>query len=693
MKRNTKRSLLFSLLSLLLSCSMLIGTTFAWFTDSVTSANNIIKAGNLDMELEYWNGTSWKSVHGSSELLDDEALWEPGYTEVVYLRLINAGSLAFKYQLGVNIQRETPGVNAAGEEFKLSDYINFGVVENVNGETAAYATRQEAVDALSESKKISEGYAKEGTMLADAQDLYLAMVVYMPETVGNEANHNGEKVPQITLGVNVFAAQMAYESDSFGNEYDEDATYPIADYKEIGNEGGSLVAGDVTVKVPDTAIPGDYYLNVDNKHLKTTDGKTTVSYDIDLMRDGVKVENDGTVYTVSINVGKNLDIKEVLHAGTAVTSYDYDRNTGIVSFGTATFSPFSVSYIPWAAMVGSVEYHTIDEAIENWKNGTTLTLLNDVTLTDVIKLNSTEYHILDLGTYTMTAASGKDVIQYVVKGRSSASYALDIKADATNPGGITAKGKTIVSHIKPSSGAPAKDRPITRFYGGVFNASYVVKQGGSGLFLPGAGYTGASAPYFQFYGGEFNGTIYTNRSQNQFHGGTFNGSLQMSVDSSAYTMVAGGTFKNLSNLMGSALNSDKFVIGTAKGANNGFVCVNENGYYVVSKTVPANAEASVASNYSSNNYFYYSTVNTNGMYYEDVYDALEANKTGEVTVFVGELELSNTAFKGTIKISDTLAVTFAEGTEPAWSVESDEGAVSYTDAVANGVVTRTYTVG
>ena len=102
------------------------------------------------------------------------------------------------------------------------------------------------------------------------------------------------------------------------------------------------------------------------------------------------------------------------------------------------------------AKVGNTEYATIDEAIANWTNGTTLTLLADVTLSDVISRSSTEYHILDLGTYTMTAASNKDAIQIVNNGRSSASYALDIKADATNPGGITATGKAVLKFLNPT---------------------------------------------------------------------------------------------------------------------------------------------------------------------------------------------------------------------------------------------------
>jgi len=223
-KRNTKRALLTSVLSLLLCCSMLIGTTFAWFTDSVESGNNIIKSGNLDIELEYWNGTQWVDVSGKSDILTN-TLWEPGVTEVAYLRVANAGSLALKYQLGINIISEIEGVNAAGEVFKLSDYIQFGVVENVNGETGAYATREAAVAAVTGAEKISAGYTKASSMTA-GQELYLALVVYMPTSVDNKANHNGTNVPEINLGINIFATQVEAENDSFGDDYDEDAWMP-----------------------------------------------------------------------------------------------------------------------------------------------------------------------------------------------------------------------------------------------------------------------------------------------------------------------------------------------------------------------------------------------------------------------------------------------------------------------------------
>ena len=272
-KKNTRRALLSSLMALLLCVSMLVGSTFAWFTDSVTSANNIIKSGNLDIELEYavfnedGSFKEWKDVAGMSDILTN-TLWEPGVTEVAYLRVANAGSLALKYQLGINIVSETKGVNVAGEEFKLSDYIMFGVVEDVNGKTGAYATREAAVAAVTGAKKLNAGYTKasklypENNIPADVEgavsELYLALVVYMPTTVGNEANHNGTNVPEIELGIKVAATQVENEDDSFGTDYDNGAYIPGAS-ETIPDAGKELVLkgsteSKVTVTVPASVV-------------------------------------------------------------------------------------------------------------------------------------------------------------------------------------------------------------------------------------------------------------------------------------------------------------------------------------------------------------------------------------------------------------------------------------------------------
>ena len=203
---------------------MLVGTTFAWFTDSVTSGRNTIVAGNLDVELEYATVddtgalSDWKSVDGATDLFAD-GLWEPGYAQVVYLRISNLGTLALKYQFSLNITSETPGTNVDGAQFLLSDYLQYGVV---NGRDTAFATRADAIAAVQNPAPL-DTYTKAGNLAAGANPEYVALVVYMPETVGNEANYRGDAVPTIELGLNLTATQDAVESDSFDNTYDENA--------------------------------------------------------------------------------------------------------------------------------------------------------------------------------------------------------------------------------------------------------------------------------------------------------------------------------------------------------------------------------------------------------------------------------------------------------------------------------------
>ena len=233
-RKNTARNALFtSIISLLLCVSMLVGTTFAWFTDEVKSGNNVIASGNLDIDLDYAifneNGevSEWKTVQNSTELFDKTALWEPGHTEVTYLRMSNKGSLDLKYQLGINVT-ETTGTNVYNKEFKLSDYIYMGVVQDSEPK---YATRDAAIAAAKNGTNalISAGYSKPGSMEAGSSDIYMAVVVYMPESVDNNANHlTGTDAPVITLGINLFATQIESENDSFGPDYDGGAPWITA---------------------------------------------------------------------------------------------------------------------------------------------------------------------------------------------------------------------------------------------------------------------------------------------------------------------------------------------------------------------------------------------------------------------------------------------------------------------------------
>ena len=247
-KKSTKRALLMSALSLLLCFSMLIGSTFAWFTDSVTSGRNKIVAGNLDVELYYKTDLAdeWAPVDENTKLFDDNALYEPGFTQIVYLKAVNEGSLALKFQMATNIYAETAGVNVDGDKFMLSDYLKAGAVTTGNFPEAWMQympdlTKREdvkkwATGSLGETLQFKSGTSPAGNIYAHEHILYpadsgetqtellMADAIYMPEEVGNEANHNGT-APSIELGLNLIATQFTYEEDSFDNQYDKDADY------------------------------------------------------------------------------------------------------------------------------------------------------------------------------------------------------------------------------------------------------------------------------------------------------------------------------------------------------------------------------------------------------------------------------------------------------------------------------------
>ena len=234
--KSTKHALLASVLSIVMCFAMLIGSTFAWFTDEVKTGVNKIVAGNLDVEMEYAifneDGTfkEWKSVEGES-LFDENALWEPGYTQVVYLKIRNVGSLSLNYKLSVDVAHEKQGVtldeNGNQVRFNLSDFLKFGTV--ATDAENFFTDRAAAREAIGENAGKLKNYSSIGSIKASekATDVdYVALVVYMPETVGNEANHISgidTAAPYIELGIKLEATQMVDENDSFGNDYDKNA--------------------------------------------------------------------------------------------------------------------------------------------------------------------------------------------------------------------------------------------------------------------------------------------------------------------------------------------------------------------------------------------------------------------------------------------------------------------------------------
>lgn len=227
--KHTKRALLASGLSILACCALLIGSTFAWFTDSAMSGKNKIVAGNLDVELEYTTDfEKWNTVAGETSLFEENTLWEPGHAEVVYLRVRNAGTLALKYRFALDIVAETSARNVYGEEFKLSSYLKFGLVLD---QQTAFTGRDAAISAVTEPKTLAD-HTEPGNLSAGAEK-YLALVVYMPKDIGNEANYRGTPAPSIDLGVSVTATQAEEEEDSFGSDYDAQAVFVVGTSDEL----------------------------------------------------------------------------------------------------------------------------------------------------------------------------------------------------------------------------------------------------------------------------------------------------------------------------------------------------------------------------------------------------------------------------------------------------------------------------
>ena len=262
----TKRALLTSVLALVLSLAMLAGSTFAWFTDTASTGVNRIVSGNLDVGLEYWDGAEnrWRTAENSEELFDKNALWEPGYTQITYLRVKNNGNLALTYAMQITPVHETVGINVDGEEFKLSDYIKFGwTTFTVNGAGAPVALDREAAQTgVGDGAQLGKTLHRQAAepMEAGAEEL-VALVAWMPENVGNEANYSTVQ-PSIELSLKVLATQAAVESDSFNNTYDGDAATdedldnkPEYDYSYTEEEGVTLIT-DENGKVVKAIVSG-----------------------------------------------------------------------------------------------------------------------------------------------------------------------------------------------------------------------------------------------------------------------------------------------------------------------------------------------------------------------------------------------------------------------------------------------------
>ncbi|MBR2897065.1 MAG: SipW-dependent-type signal peptide-containing protein, partial [Oscillospiraceae bacterium] len=216
--RKTTRSAVFaSFTALLLCASMLIATTFAWFTDSVTSSGNIIKSGTLDVEMSWADGTKAVPADDSTDWTDASTgaifnydLWEPGYTEVRHIRVANVGTLALKYQLQI---KANDVVSALAEAI---DVYFLDPAQQIADRAALPAAS--LVGTLDDV--LSGGIAKASGSLGASDDVELTIALKMQEDAGNEYQ---DLAIGSDFSVTLLATQMTAETDSFDNQYDAES--------------------------------------------------------------------------------------------------------------------------------------------------------------------------------------------------------------------------------------------------------------------------------------------------------------------------------------------------------------------------------------------------------------------------------------------------------------------------------------
>ena len=220
-QKATKRALLTSVMALVMCVVMLVGTTFAWFTDTASTAVNKIQAGDLDIELLMHNGSDYVNIskekkpifsNGTSAVAQNNnlnTLWEPGKTQVAYLAIKNEGNLALKYKVALNVTNPADGKDL----YKVMQYAIVPDAQPSNAPTAWTTGKPVDVGQQPVSGEVS---------LPVSATHYFALLVHMDELAGN--NYQNGKVE---FDLTVYATQDAVENDSFGNTYDKDATYPV----------------------------------------------------------------------------------------------------------------------------------------------------------------------------------------------------------------------------------------------------------------------------------------------------------------------------------------------------------------------------------------------------------------------------------------------------------------------------------
>lgn len=405
---STKKSLLTSAVALVLCFAMLVGTTFAWFTDEVTSSGNIIQTGKLDANM-YWSenllptdsenpvADGWHNAAESKVF--DYNNWEPGFSQFRYVLIENAGSLDFKWHLTID---------ADGKVTELAEVIDvYYITPGDNGVSKADLNENNYVGTLDEvlaRKDSNDGVLKSG------ERVLLAIAFHMQETAGNE--YQNKALCEGGFSLNLIAAQASAtgEYDSFDDLYDENAEWPylaikynvcktLSDdqIKKETNDAGEEVSllnaplslgdstDDIFANIPSGVTLADgadkLTLKVESMEAPTQDldlRPGEVGRSVELVVEGVSEDNTvpmqitlnnlfspglnaGNARIIHVEDGQPVEMTRVdsLADLDAHNEFYYDVATGNVVMSVASFSEYEVienDYNPWNGRVNTSWY-------------------------------------------------------------------------------------------------------------------------------------------------------------------------------------------------------------------------------------------------------------------------------------------------------------------------------------------------
>ncbi len=336
-RKSTKRALLGSVMAMVLCLAMLVGATFAWFTDTASTGVNKIQAGKLDVALEMKDASgNWVSAEGktldfvkAADAKGEAILWEPGCTYTLpELRVVNNGNLALKYKVIIT------GIQGSA---KLNEAIEWTI-----GDVAMGAEQH----------------------LAAGESNAFTIKGHMKESAGNE--YMNESIDGIAI--TVVATQDTVESDSFDKDYDAGAEYPVVAVANVNTNGDTVLKDKeedhtIQVTVPAGALDeGVQSLKLEvvksaaPAGVQVASTESSQSYEVTMKdQNGNAVSTNGTLMTVEMNVGKNRTALKLYHDGEKMTNdigtltdaadhYVYDAATGYVTMKVSHFSPFTAVF-------------------------------------------------------------------------------------------------------------------------------------------------------------------------------------------------------------------------------------------------------------------------------------------------------------------------------------------------------------